>query len=150
YFDALTRFYIDDTGDPHTGTYLVDDVQFYQETAAEDDAQVFALTGTYDGPRNEVIVTWNRAKDDNGIAHEVRYSFSDIHQSGWSAAPPARGGLITPPGWQGYNGMVYDTTALPLSGHTTLYVAIKPQNSSTFTQIAIPLGGQPASDTTPP
>ncbi len=145
YFDALTRFYIDDTASPTTGTYRIDDIQFYREPYAEDDAQVASLTGTYDPTRNEVIVTWNRSKDDNTVNDEVRYAFSDIHQLGWNAATPAPSGIITPPGWQGYSGMVYDTTALPLAGHLVVFIAIKPQNSDLFSQIAVPLrrGGPP-------
>lgn len=137
YFDALTRFYIQD--EDATGTFLIDDIQFYQETAPENDAQVSSLTGTYDPGNNELIATWNRLKDENDTNHEVRYSFSDIHQIGWNAATPAPGGIITPPGWQGYNGMVYDTTALSLAGHSVVYIAIKPQNSDTFSQIAVRL-----------
>jgi len=139
YFDTLTRFYIDDTTIPRTGTYRIDNIQFYREPYAENDAQVSSLTGTYDPTKNEVIVTWNRLKDENNIKHEVRYAFSDIHQLGWSAATPVPNGLITPPGWQGYNGMVYDTTALPLAGHSVVYIAIKPQNSDLFSEIAVPL-----------
>ena len=35
--------------------------------------------------------------------------------------------------------MVYDSRALPLTGQPVLYLAIKPQNSDIFSQIAIPL-----------
>ena len=140
YFDALTRFYIDDTSNPTPGTYLIDDIQFYRETAPENDAQVYSLTGTYDPGKNEIIVTWQRLKDENEIKHEVRYSFTDIHQIGWEAATRAQKGIIKPPGWQGYNGMVYATQALPLARHPVVYIAIKPQNSKLFSQIAVPLG----------
>jgi hypothetical protein len=139
YFDALTRFYIDDSSSTRAGTYRIDEVRFYQETARENDAQVFSMTGTYDPVRGRLIVTWNRPKDENDTKHEVRYSFTDVHRTGWQAATPAPRGLITPPGWQGYNGMVYDTTALPLAGHPVVYIAVKPQNSDLFSQIAVPL-----------
>jgi hypothetical protein len=92
-------------------------------------------------------VTWNRAKDENDIKHEVRYAFSDIHQIDWNAAKPALRGIITPPGWQGYNGMVYDTTALPLAGRSVVYIAIKPKNSRLFSPIAIPLLQRRSADT---
>jgi hypothetical protein len=141
YFDALTRFYIDDTNSPSTGTFQVDDFRFYREPAAENDVQVYSLTGTYDPISNRLTVTWCRPKDENTIAHEVRYAFSDIHDIGWDAARPAPKGVIKPPGWQGYNGMVYATTALPLEGHPAVYIAIKPRNSRLFSQIAIPLRG---------
>ncbi len=85
-------------------------------------------------------MTWRRPKDENNIPHEVRYAFEDIHQVGWNAARPAPKGIIKPPGWQGYNGMLYATRALPLEGHPVVYIAIKPQNSRRFSQISIPLG----------
>ena len=88
-----------------------------------------------------MTVTWNRPQNDNAINHEVRYAFEDIHQVGWNAAKPAPRGIIKPPGWQGYNGMVYATQALPLAGHPVVYIAIKPRNSKLFSQIAIPLRG---------
>jgi hypothetical protein len=137
YFDTLTRFYIQCDAAP--GTYLIDDIEFYQETFRENDTQAFSLTGTFDPAKKGVIVTWNRAKDENTINHEVRYAFDDIHRIGWKSAIPAPRGVIKPPGWQGYNGMVYATRALPLAGHAVVYVAIKPQNSKLFSQITIPL-----------
>ena len=142
YFDSLTRFYIDDTLHPRTGTYLLDDFQFYQETVPENDVQVYSLTANYDPSRNRLIVTWSRLKNENSIVHEVRYAFSDIHQLGWSKAKPAPRGSIRPLGWQGYNGMVYITQALPLIDHSVVYIAIKPKNSQRFSQIALPLNRQ--------
>jgi len=141
YFDTLTRFYIE-TDAVAPGTYLIDDIRFYQETAPENDAKIYSLTGNYDPTRNEVIATWERLKTDNTINDEVRYAFSDIHQIGWDAATPAPNGVVAP---SDYNGMVYVTTALPLAGHSVVYIAIKPQNSDLFSQIAIPLrrGGPP-------
>ena len=137
FFDTPTRFYIQENYQ-YPGIYLIDDIQFYQETATENDAQVYSLTSNYDPTMNEVIVTWEHHRDDLNINHEVRFSFSDIHQIGWAAATPAPNGILTPTG-NAYNGMVYDTTALPLSGHSVVYIAIKPQNSNLFTQIAVPL-----------
>ena len=58
--------------------------------------------------------------------------------SAGSAATPAPGGIVAPDSGA-YNGMVYDTTALPLSGHSVVYIAIKPQNSNLFSQIAVRL-----------
>jgi hypothetical protein len=139
YFDALTRFYIDDTAAPAVGVYLIDEMEFYQEKARENDAQVYSLTGTYDPGNNEVIVTWKRPKDENDVAHEVRYAFDDVHTIGWAAATRVRGGVVKPPGWQGYNGMVFKSTLLPLAGRSTVFIGIKPSNSKLFSQIAIPL-----------
>jgi hypothetical protein len=149
YFDALTRFYIDNLSNPGTypATYLIDNIEFYKEPAQENDDQVYSIHGTYVPSSNRIYIGWMRNKDENSVNHEIRYAFSDIHQDGWSAATPAPNGVITPPGWQGYNGMVYDTTNLPLSGKTNVYIAIKPQNATLFSQVVIPLSS--SSDSPP-
>jgi hypothetical protein len=142
YFDALTRFYITDVrGGPsaYPANYLLDNIEFYHEPYAENDQQIYSLTGTYVAAANRVIVSWNRHKDQHTVNHEVRYAFSNIHAIGWNAATPAPNGVITPPGHGGYNNMVYDSTSLPLSGRSVVYIAIKPQNSTAFSQIAVPL-----------
>src|SRR3989304_6883974 len=141
YFDALTRFYIDNLSNPgsYPATYLIDNIELYKEPAQENDDQVYSIHGTYVPSSNRIYVGWMRNKDENSVSHEVCYAFSDIHQTGWNAATPAPNGVIVPPGWQGYNGMVYDTTSLPLSGQSRVYIAIKPQNSTLFSQIIIPL-----------
>jgi hypothetical protein len=90
-----------------------------------------------------VIVTWKRDWADDTVDDEVRYAFSDIHQLGWSAATPAPNGVVAPPAGGAYNGMEYDTTGLPLAGHSVVYIAVKPQNSDLFTEIAVPLTGFP-------
>ena len=86
-----------------------------------------------------IFVGWNRNKDENSVKHEVRYAFQDIYNVGWNAATPAPGGIVTPPGWQGYNGMDWSTQSIDMSSEDLIYIAIKPQNSSQFRQIAIPL-----------
>ena len=92
YFDTLTRFYLETDVAP--GTYLMDDITFYQETAVENDAQVYALAGNYNPGNNDLIVTWHHNKDDQSTSHEVRYAFSDIHQIGWNAATAAPNGIV--------------------------------------------------------
>jgi hypothetical protein len=142
FFDTLTRFYIQEAYTPpsaYPATYLMDDIQFYQETATENDQQVYALAATYKAASNRLVVTWNRAIADDTINQEVRYSFSDIHTTGWAAATPAPNGVVAPLGSGGYNGMLYDNSTLPLAGHSYVYIAIKPQNSSLFTEIKVPL-----------
>jgi hypothetical protein len=88
---------------------------------------------------NRLILTWARHKDENAVKHEVRYAFSNIHEIGWDKATRTPSGIITPPGFQGYNGMVYTTTALPLTGKPKVYLAIKPENSAVFSQIELSL-----------
>lgn len=141
YYDTLTRFYLQFYGPPATypADYLLDEFEFYAEGREENDEQVYSITGTHIAALKRVIVTWSRHKDEGSIKHEVRYAWSDIHASGWAKATPAPEGIVTPPGDGGYNSMVYDTTTLPLAGQRTVYIAIRPQNSDRFSQIAIPL-----------
>lgn len=145
-FDTLTRFYfqVDSAAASLPAVYHIDEIGFYREVNPEPEQQVRDICATYVPNANRVIVTWMRNKNENTVKHEVRYAFADIHANGWNSATPAPGGTVTPPGWQGYNGMFYDTTSLPLSGKSVLYLAIKPLANNPqglFAQVAIPLGG---------
>jgi len=51
---------------------------------------------------------------------------------------PAPGGKIAPPGLQGYNGMVYTTTDIPLEGKQAIFLAIRPANAARFSQVELP------------
>jgi hypothetical protein len=141
YFDALTRFYIVSLAPPssYPVTYLLDEIEFYREPHQENDEQIYSIAGTYIPAKNRIIVTWGRHKDDNRVRHEIRYAFSNIHEIGWKRAFSAPRGVVLPRGWQGYNNMAFDSTALPLTKKTHVYLGIKPQNSSRFSQIVIPL-----------
>lgn len=142
YFDTLTRFYISaQHGSPssYPAVFRFDEFEFYREPHPENDEQVYSIAATYVAAENRLILTWSRRKDENTVKHEVRYAFSNIHEIGWDKATRAPSGIVTPPGFQGYNGMVYATTALPLTGKAKVYLAIKPENSAVFSQIALPL-----------
>jgi len=141
YFDTLTRFYFQESNGAteFPRTYWFDEMAFYQEPAPENDDQVYSICVSVTPETNRLFLTWRRPKDENNIKHEVRYAFSDIHKLGWNNATAAPDGIITPPGWQGYNGMVYDTTDINMKGHSVIYLAIKPQNSDIFSQVAFPL-----------
>ena len=80
-----------------------------------------------------------RFKDENTATHEVRYAFDSIHEIGWEKATPAPDGSVKRPGRQGYNGMLYSTTKLPLAGQQHVYLAIKPEGAGLFSEIALPL-----------
>lgn len=98
YFDGLTRFYLDlqrkMDGTPPADFY-VDGFEFYKETRPENVAQIYSLTGVYVPPSNTLRVGWQRHKDQNGVAHQVRYAFSDIFQLGWDGATPAPNGTVS-------------------------------------------------------
>lgn len=139
YFDLMTRFYLDFPYITAGGNYLIDGFELYQDTNPQNVDQVRALHAVYVPATNQVSVGWARRKDEDSVKHEVRYAFTDIFSTGWAGATVAPGGTITPPGTGGYNNMSWSTTSIDLSGRSVLYVAIKPQNSSLFSQIAIPL-----------
>lgn len=144
YFDSLTRFYVDFEGSSvpsGSSTWFFDGFRVYNEANIENEQQVYSLHGSYrTGQNQRLIVGWNRNKDENNVNHEVRYSFENIHNIGWDKAKVAPGSPLKPQGWQGYNGMLYDTTKIDASGHNMIYVAIKPENSNLFRQISIPIG----------
>ena len=142
YFDLLTRFYLDFPylTLPNPSNIYLDGFEFYTESNTENEDQVYSVHAVYVPSTNTVKVGWLRNKNEDSIKHDVKYSFSDIHQIGWNAATPAPSGTdITPPGSAGYNGMYYTTAAINVAGHSTLYIGIKPQNTALFKQIAIPI-----------
>jgi hypothetical protein len=153
YFDLITRFYLDFEGQQFNmpATFYLDGFELYTETRPENVAQVRSLHAVYVPQTNEVRVGWTRHKGEDNVRHEVRYSFSDIHSGGWNNATAAPSGVVTPPSSGGYNGMVWRSTALNLSGRSQVYIAIKPQNSNLFRQIRVPLAAtSTASAPTPP
>jgi RNA polymerase sigma factor (sigma-70 family) len=141
YFDAMTRFYIEAMQQParHPAVYHFDEIEFFREPNAENDAQVYSITATHIAAQNRLIVTWHRPTEEESIRYELRYAFRSIHEIGWDKAEPAPDGKIAPPGTQTRTGQVYDTTALPLAGQSFVYIAIKPESAKLFSQIAVPL-----------
>lgn len=141
YLDGMTRFYLDFVGKLTSAPadFYLDGVELYQETRDENLEQIYSLHGVYIPETNTVRVGWKRNKDENELRHEVRYSFTDIFSTGWDAATAAPNAWVTPPGWQGYNGMMWSSDALNVSGHSVVYIGIKPEGSNRFRQIAVPI-----------
>lgn len=141
YFDALTRFYLEARATParYPADYFLDEMEFYREPFPENDEQVYGITATHLADQQRIILTWSRRQGEDALRHEVRFAFRNIHEIGWEAAEPAPGGWIKPTGTREANGMVYDSSALPLQGRATIYLAIRPENASLFSQVAIRL-----------
>ncbi len=141
YFDAMTRFYIDfgyrvyDETIPNT--YKVDRFAIYEETRTENESQVYSIAGFFDPANNRIYVSWNRNKEENSLIHDVYYAYSDIHELGIANASLAPNGAVSPPDVGGYNSMSYETTAINVGQNSTIFVAIKPRNSSLFKQIQL-------------
>ena len=102
---------------------------------------MYSLTSTYVSEANRLVVCWRRLKTDTR-RHEVRYAFQSVHKVGWDAAGPVPKGVITPPGAGGYDCMVYDTIELPLAGQRNVYIAMRPEGATQFSEIAVPLRAQ--------
>lgn len=141
YFDAMTRFYVEVDG--KTGIYpsefYFDGFEFYHDPNDENLQQVYGVTGAYIPESNLLLIQWSRDKNEGTIKHEVRYAFSSVHSIGWDNALVAPSGMITPPNKFAYNGMGYKTTNINLDGKNSVFIAIKPENSSKFREIEIPM-----------
>lgn len=141
YFDALTRFYVSQQREPPSGypsVWLLDEIAFSRAPYPEPDELVYSVAATYVPEESRLILTWRRNKDENDRRHEVRWAFRSIHRIGWDAAWP--GGWVSPLGWQGYNGMLWESTAVPVGRARAIYLGIRPEGEELFTEIELPLG----------
>ena len=152
YMDALTRFYFQaGLGGPvqFPQDYYFERFELFAADPNENVDQVFSMNAVYVPGNNSVYVGWQAPKTETAD-YDVRYAFTDLYQSGWDAGTPAPGGTAIPaPNNGGYNGMEYETTAIDVTAHSMLYVAIKPQNSTRFREIAIPVGLTPSQTVSP-
>jgi len=141
YFDTLTRFYMEGIGKPSTypAVYRLDEFAFYREDHEENEEQVYSIAATYVPGEKRLILTWSRNKNEDKVRHQVRYAFESIHAIGWDKAVPAPDGTITPPGVAGYNGMVYTTTDVPLEGKKAIFLGVRPEGATRFSQIKLPI-----------
>lgn len=147
YFDLMTYFYLhhkwSDTTWP--ADWYVDGFEFYEDPNNEDIEQIYSLSGVYNNQTSEVVVGWKRNKSTSSKTFDVRYAFSSFHENGGfthgTTAP--EGSDIAPysnfeP--NGYNGMEYRSSSIPLEDNNAIYIAIKHEDSpSRFREIRIPL-----------
>jgi hypothetical protein len=148
YFDALTLFYVDFVGlaggyhalSKYPAEFYFDDFEFYKDTNPENVDQVYSLNGVYVPADNRIYVGWSHPKYDEKTKYEVRYAFEDIYSlpNKWNSATPAPKGTVSPAGGA-YNLIEYITTRIKVTGHDTIYIAIKPGNAALFREIALPV-----------
>lgn len=141
YFDLLTSLYWDFYAFAGGGTaadFYLDDLRVYEETDAHEDASyIYSLWGGYDDSTNTIRVGWNHRKTD-GVTHNmVRYQF-DTKITDWSAATVPVNGDITPAS-DVYNTMDWSSTAIVMTGHTSIWVGIQSVGRTGWRQIEIPL-----------
>lgn len=142
YFDSVTRIYHDfeDGNMTADGTRFQFDLpRMYEESRPEEEEKIYSLNANYVQSTNQLNIGWNRNKDDNAITNEVRYSFQDIHSIGWDSATPAPNGILSPPGFQGYNGGQYRNSSINMGANPVIYVAIKSTGQPLFKQIKVEL-----------
>jgi len=145
YFDLMTRFYIQIRAElsSYPATNYFDGFELYYDPNPENIDQVYSLSGVYVPNTEQIIVAWKRRKDQNNLAHEVRYSYNSIHVTGWENAKTLSNSTVMPQGISGYNGMKFKTTTDLLedfNNPASVFIGIKPTNSSSFREIEIPLG----------
>jgi len=145
YFDLMTRFYVKFVSglSSYPGTHYFDGFELYHDPNPENIDQVYSLSGVYVPNTGQIIVAWKRRKEENDVAHEVRYSYNSIHVTGWENAKTLSNSTVMPKGIYGYNGMKFKTTTDLLEDFNkpaSVFIGIKPTNSSSFREIEIPLG----------
>jgi hypothetical protein len=172
YFDALTEFYIDFQLDMPNGNppadFYIDGVELYDDTNPENTDQVYSVNAAFNPTTNKLTVGWNRRKNHDPATFEIRYAFSDIYSlpggitdAAVSVAPGSPVTNCYTPCNGPYNTMSYTTTAIDVTGHNTLYIAIQPKSAyingsatitnfpanEPFRQIVIPIPSTPTKPT---
>ena len=142
--DVTTAFYVDfksenmQGGPAYPAEFDFNTFQLIEAHQDENRLQVYNVTSGYAADSHTVYATWSCHRKEQTF-HEVRYAFTSIRQTGWAAATPAPDGTVSAPGGD-YNILTYQTDSLPLTGRSTLYLAIKPVTSSHFREVIVPLG----------
>lgn len=140
YYRGLTRLYFDTvaangSGDYSGATFRFKDYQVGTVTG-EPDAEISSICALYTGTQYQV--TWAGYKN-AARTYEVRYKATSMKSAGFTSGTD--GGTTTNPN-NAYTGVVWSSGAL--SELTTgVYIAMRVQSASTFTEIFIPylMGG---------
>jgi hypothetical protein len=142
YFDGLTRFYIDTTSHwPLNGaTCDFDDFTFAKDTG-EPDWYISSLTYQYTG--SQYKVTWNTPRR-LAISYEIRYSTTSMKVSGFTSGTAAGTANSTQ---SDYGGATWTSAAMPEA--PVMYVAIRPQGQTDFTEVEIRSSGSTAPPPSP-
>lgn len=149
YFDAMTWFYIQHTGQTIAvpTNYLIDHIEFYEDQNETDDDLLYwvrAVNGCRSTTTpNELIVGWSTNKSSSSNKRfDIRYSWQSMHRNGgWESGTvaPNGTGVNQLDGWD-YTACRYATSDIDLSGRDVIYFGIMSQDyPSGFREIAIPL-----------
>ncbi len=154
YFDALTRFYVQITPlvQVFPAEFYFDGFELYEANPNDNIDQIYSLNGVYIPSTNRIYVGWSTPKTEPQQNYFVRYAFQSIYTlpGGWNDAIPAPSGTVLSPA-SPYNIAQYDeTNQIDVAGQSSIFIAIKPQNSALFREIEIPVAAAGPPDTTPP
>ena len=143
YYDVVDQMEIHFEGAStvEAATWKIDGVRLYREDYLENEENVHSMTGSVVlnpsgvlGP--ELFASWTRNKDDLS-AHEVRYAYANIHETGFNSANV----LPEVPSTADPTMQVAMTSGLqsPPPAATHLYLAVRPKGAVAFKQIKIPI-----------
>ena len=165
YFDYVTQLQV---GFETTGTsdragaaqqdtaveWQIEDLLLYRQEHIENEEAVYGLSGSaWKHPTTGGVslkMAWSRNKDDAATAHEVRYAYTSVHTTGYAAASYI--GLVRPVDTlfaMSASDIASQLPPAPL-GATSIFVAIRPQGSTTFTEVELPLQTGDVEGSTPP
>ena len=153
YLDALTRFYIHATEalpSPYPQTLYLDAVRLYRDDRPENVDQIASMNVGYDPASDRYFLGWSRRKDEASNPHEVAWSYTDIHETGWDAA--TSGGSVVGPGNPAYPRMEWWSEPSAIDSSQTVYFGIRPAGATLFRVIDYPAAGSapPAPPPQPP
>jgi len=136
YYDGLTRFYFgyayQNPSVWGNATYWFKDYEF-STVSGEPDSLVATVTAQYTGTRYEL--TWAGPKN-QAQAYDVRYSATSMKGPGFLSG--TNGGTVQNTG-NTYTGIFWASPAMREAAQ--IYLAIRPQGGSAFTEISLPAQG---------
>lgn len=140
YFDGFTRFYVGDYPGTNNTTWTYDDFRF-SLISGEPDTEIATLMAHYTGSRYEV--SW-QARKNVARTFEVRYKSTSMKPDAFLTG--TNGGTTTSPG-SAFGGTFWSSPNI--AEMTDIYVAIRVQGQTAFSEIHLPLGGLAAAVANP-
>ena len=143
YFDGLTRWYFD----TENGTWSNATCRFrpvtFEKILNEPDQQVSSVTYQYTGTRYEV--TWSGPKNST-LQFDIAYKTSSMKSAGFASG--TAGGTIAATG-NAYSNVIWASPNMAENANG-MYIAIRPQGQTNFTEVYVPNSGNPVLPTPTP
>ena len=143
YMDQLTNIYWDlpyltnYLGTAWSGQVNLAGMRFYEETATtEDVVNIATPNGCYQPISNTIHFQWQHKKSVTPT-FDVRYAWTDV---GWASATGAPSGTGIVSADATYLTVNYDTTAIDITGHSSIWMYVQKQGETTYRKFEILLG----------